>query len=294
MTVDRRMTEVAVARGWPIVRILGLGRSAVISLAIAFVPQGIWSALIVANLRTTPAVPWATAGVVLAIWFVARYLNSRPQPIHGSETRRRPPRANLISRPVLLSALLAGALAVVALTAYWIVLASFVRMPGSVLPDLTAYPWWTAGFAVVTGAAISPMCEQAGLWGYWQVALERDFSGLTAIVCTAVVFAILPHPPVHAPLWPKWLFFFLTGCTFSTMAYLTDSILPGLAVHTVALFTFFVFIWPHDARRPLFAETGADEWLWIHIAQAAIFSALAYSAFQRMGRLRRAPSDGMV
>lgn len=291
MTADRAVTEAAIARGWSMARILGLGRSAAISLAIAFVPQGIWSALIVENLRTTPAVPWATAVVVLAIWFVARYLKSRRQPIDGSAVRRRPPRANLVSRPVLLSAWLAGAFAVVALTGYWIVLASFVRMPGSVLPDLTAYPWWTAALAVVTGAAISPMCEQAGLWGYWQVALEREFSALTAIICTAVVFAILPHPPVHAPLWPKWLFFFLTGCTFSTLAYLTDSILPGLAVHAVALFTFFVFVWPHDAQRPLFAETGPNEWLWIHIAQAAIFSMLAYGAFQRLRRVRRAPPD---
>jgi hypothetical protein len=115
---------VADGYGWSITRILALGRSAVISLTIAFVPQGIWSALIVANLRTTPAVPWATAVVVLAIWFVARYLNSRQQPTNGSEVRRRSPRASRVSRPELLSAWLAGALAVVALTGYWIILAS--------------------------------------------------------------------------------------------------------------------------------------------------------------------------
>jgi len=264
---------------------LALGRSALISLAIAFVPQGIWSALIVLNLRTTPAVPWATLVVILAVWWVARAVSRRPQPAGDVGMRRRPPRANLVARPVLFWAWLAGALAVVALVGYWIVLASIVRMPGSVLPDLAAYPWWTAVLAVATGAAISPLCEQTGFWGNWQVALEREFSPVTAIVCTALVFALLPHPPGQAPLWPKLVLFFLTGCTFSVMAYLTDSILPGLAVHAVALFTFFVFVWPHDAQRPLVAETGADAMFWIYVAQAIIFSILTYWAFQRLKRL---------
>jgi membrane protease YdiL (CAAX protease family) len=243
-----------------------------IALAIAFVPQGVWSALIVLNLRTTPTIPWATLIAILAIWWVVR--------------ARHLPRANPVARPVLFAAWLAGALAVVALVGYWIVLASLVRMPGSVLPDLSAYPWWTAALAVVTGAAISPLCEQAGFWGYWQATLERVFSPITAIVGTALVFALIPHPPGEAPLWPKWVFFFLTGSTFSVMAYLTDSILPGLAVHAAALFTFFVLVWPQDAHRPLVAEAGADAWVSIHIAQALLFSVLAAWAFQRLRRLR--------
>jgi membrane protease YdiL (CAAX protease family) len=83
----------------------------------------------------------------------------------------------------------------IALVGVWILLASFVRMPGSVLPDLSAYPPWTAALAVGMGALISPLCEQAGIWGYWQGVLERRCSGTTAIVVTSVVFALLPHPP---------------------------------------------------------------------------------------------------
>ncbi len=35
--------------------------AAILAVVIALFGQGIWSALIVANLRTTPAVPWAIA-----------------------------------------------------------------------------------------------------------------------------------------------------------------------------------------------------------------------------------------
>jgi hypothetical protein len=263
-------------------RIFALARTALVALAIAFVPQGIWSALIVVNLRASPTIPWAVVVMAVLLLVVARYLAGRRGPSGTSETRHRPPRANIVSESLLMWAWLAGACAVVALVGYWIILASFVRMPGSVLPDLSASPWWTAGLAVAAGAAISPLCEQAGLWGYWQVALEREYSGPTAIIVTAVVFAVLPHPPVHTALWPKWIFFFLAGLTFSTMAYVTDSILPGLAVHGLALLVFFVLVWPYDPQRRLIFEAGADGWFWTHVAQAAIFSVLACWAFRRL------------
>ena len=259
-----------------------LARTALVALAIVFLPQGLWSALIALNLRTTPSLPWAVIVVALVVWLVAHYVNASKRPALPSAARHQPPRASLVSRPVLIWAWLAGGFALVALVGYWITLASFVRMPGSVLPDFSGVPWWTASLAIGTGAAISPICEQTGLWGYWQVALEKAFSGRTAIVVTAIVFALLPHPPMHAALWPKWVFFFLTGLTFSTMAYLTDSILPGLSVHAMSLLTFFVLVWPHDAQRPLVGDVGMHRWVWLHIAQAAGFSLLACWAFRRL------------
>lgn len=225
-------------------RLPDLTRHAIVALAIAFVPQGIWSALIVWNLRTSPTIPWAVIVMAAAILLVAGSLFRRREPSNMSQPTRRPLRANAVPWPLLWRAWLAGTCSVVALVGYWIVLASFVQMPGSVLPDLSAYPWWTRVFAVATGATVSPLCEQLGFWGYWQETLEREFSGLTAVMITAVTFAVLPHPPAHVAFWPKWLFFFLTGLTFSTMAYITDSMLPGLVIHTGALLTFFVWYGP--------------------------------------------------
>jgi membrane protease YdiL (CAAX protease family) len=197
--------------------------------------------------------------------------------------RHEAPRATLVSWPVLLWAWIGGASALVALVGCWIVLASFVRMPGSVLPPLAGYPWWTVVLAVATGAAISPLCEQVGLWGYWQMALEQQYSAPASIVVTAFAFAVLPHPPAPAPLWPKWVFFFLTGLTFSKMAYLSDSILPGLALHMMmSLLIFFVLVWPFDPQRPLVGEVGSDGWLWLHIAQGVAFSIAAVWAFRRL------------
>lgn len=265
---------------------LALARTALFALAVILLPQGIWSALIAVNLRTTPKIPWAVGVVAVALWPIVVYLRDRNRPSNIMATRREAPRAVLVARPVLFWVWLAGACGLIALVGCWIVLASLVRMPGSVLPPLSGYPWWTAALAIGTGAAISPLCEQVGVWGYWQVALEQRYSGRAAIVVTAIAFALLPHPPAPAPLWPKWLFFFLTGLMFSTMAYLSDSILPGLAVHVVSLLIFFVLVWPFDGQRPLAVEAGSNRWLWLHFAQAVAFSIAAGWAFRRLVVIR--------
>jgi hypothetical protein len=69
-------------------------------------------------------------------------------------------------------------------------------------------------------------CVSAGIWGYLQGGLERHVSGTTAVIVTALVFALLPHPPAGMESVPRVLFFFLV--IFSTMAHLKNSILPGL------------------------------------------------------------------
>jgi membrane protease YdiL (CAAX protease family) len=292
MIQTSKSIPVTAGRHYSVIAIVG-----VIGLAITFVPQGMWSALVVLNLRLTPALPWAVALMAVILWSLGHYLNGRWRPSRTSETRRLLLRATAVPPRVLLLALGAGAFAMVALAGYWTVCASFVRMPGSVLPDLSLYPWWTAALAVLMGALISPLCEQAGLFGYWQTALEREFAFPIPVLLAAIAFAVFPHPPAHAPLWVKLPFFFFTGLTFSLMAYYTKSIVPALAIHIVGLFMFFVFVWPADRTRPLIHDVGTNAWLWTHVAQAVIFSALAAWMFGRLyfaaGRAAHLSNIGM-
>jgi hypothetical protein len=138
---------------------------------------------------------------------------------------------------------------------------------------------------VITGGAISPFCEQAAFFGYWQATLERELTPAVAIIAAALAFALLPHPPAAAALWIKVPFFFLTGLTFSLMAYYARSILPGLALHFVALLAFFVVVWPGDRTRPLVMEVGIDGWFCTHVAQFVGCSVVAVWAFRRLSHL---------
>jgi membrane protease YdiL (CAAX protease family) len=268
-------------------RVLTVARAAAFAFAIALVPQGVWSALIVLNVRTSPNVPWAVILMPLLLGTLWLYLDGRWGNSRTREARRRRLRARLVPGRVFAWALLAGGLSLVALTGLWIVLAQFVRMPGSVLPPAGPVSRLMMAVAVAMGAMISPLCEQAGIWGYAQVILERDYRPATAIAISAVLFALLPHPPMQVALIPKFLFFFLTGLTFAVSAYLAGSILPGIIVHALGLFTFFTLIWPGDPGRALVAAGGADAWFWVHVAQVIVCTALASAAFARLASIRR-------
>jgi hypothetical protein len=256
--------------------------AAIVALTIAIVPQGLWTALISANLKTSPRVPWAVVVMAVLLWLMWQYLGGRFGPGRTSQTRRRHLRANLVPRPVFAWAVLAGALATVALTGYWMALAQLIRMPGSVLPSLGDVPWPIVALAVGTGALISPLCEQAGIWGYGQVMLRRQFAAVPSIAISALIFAVGPHPPFGVPLLPKIAFFFLTGLTFAVMADLTNSILPGLLIHVLGLLTFFTLVWPNDPGRQLVGKAGVDVWFCWHLAQAIVFTGLAIAAFFRL------------
>jgi hypothetical protein len=257
-------------------------RATAVALSIALAPQGLWSALIMTNVKVSPRVPWAIvlmAGVLWAIW---RYLGGAFPPRRTSESRRLHLRAVLLPRQAFAWAFVAGGLSIVALAGYWIVLAQLIRMPGSVLPSMKNVPRSVIVLSVVTGAAVSPICEQMGIWGYGQVILSRDFTRRTAIVLSALIFAVGPHPPFGMPLLPKIAFFFLVGLTFGATAALTGSILPNLPVHMLGLLTFFAVVWPNDPQRVLSRDSGPDTWFFLHIAQAILFTVLAVGAFRRL------------
>jgi len=267
------------------VKLATVARAAVVAFAIALLPQGVWSALMRVNLRLNPRIPWAVAAMGLLLWLMWRYLGGAFPPRRTAASRRRYLRATRVSPNVLTWSLLAGGFSLVALSGFWIVFASLIRLPGSVLPSMTGVPEFVVVAAVVAGAAVSPLCEQAGIFGYGQVMLRREFSRRGAIVLSALIFAVGPHPPFGVALVPKIIFFFLVGLTFSIAADLTGSILPGLAVHAVGLLMFFLVIWPRDPSRTLVATAGVDAWFMLHAAQAAVFTFLAVMTFRHLERM---------
>jgi membrane protease YdiL (CAAX protease family) len=262
-------------------RVAAVIRALLVAVLIGLVGQGAWSALVAINLKISPAIPWAVVVMAAVLWTIWQYLGGRWWPRSNSGVRRRLLRANSVRGPVVGWAIATGASSVTALAGFWIVAAQLVRMPGSVLPAMSQYPRVTVVPMVAMGALVSPILEQAGFWGYCQGMLERDFSPSAAIAITAALFAILPHPPSGAPFLFKLMFFFLIGASFGVIAYLCDSILPGLVVHIAGILAFFTIVWPQDATRTM----GADAWFWIHVVQAMVFAILAILAFGRLAKL---------
>jgi membrane protease YdiL (CAAX protease family) len=261
--------------------VVGFG---LLALAITILAGGIWSALLVTNLRSSPAVPWSVPAMALLLWLAWSYLSGSGWPRSTSEARRRYLRANRKSGQTYLRAFVAGVLSVVALAGTWILLFRLVKMPPNALSDVSSYPRITVALMILMGSLVSPLMEEAGFRGYFQVALEREVRAPLAVVISSVVFA-LAHGPTQGFLWPKLLFYFLVGIAFGATAYLTNSTLPAIPVHFVGLLVFFTLIWPRDAARRLVLQSGTDNWFWIHAAQAIVFAVLAVWAFRRLAKV---------
>jgi membrane protease YdiL (CAAX protease family) len=264
-------------------RILAIAWSALLAFLITAFAHGTFAVLLGSNLRTTPAIPWAVIVMALVLWLMWQYLGGKGWPRSTSEARRRSLRAKPVSTQVFAWAFLAGTLSIIALAGYWIIMFQLVKMPGNVLPDTSGYPLSTVALVLVMASLVAPLSEEAAFRGYCQVVLEREFRGSAAIMISSALFA-LAHLP-HGFLWPKLLVYFLAGVCFGLTAYLTKSILPGIAVHIIADLTFFTLVWPYDTARPLVGEAGVDAWFWLHLAQAIIFTLLAILAFRKLAKV---------
>ena len=274
-------------------KILMVAWSAVLAFLILGLGQGIWGALLVTNLKTIAAIPWAVPLMGLVLWLMWKYLCGSWWPRSTSEARRRCLRARRVPVPVSGWALVEGLLSIVALAGYWIVLFQLVKMSPNTVPDLSKFTWLTTTLVIVMASLVSPVTEESAFRGYCQVILEREFNGTVAVVISSFSFA-MAHV-THGLLWPKLLVYFLVGLVFGVTAYLTRSTIPALPVHIVGDMIFFILVWPYDAGRQFVWESGADKWFWIHARQAVLFTALAIPALLRLAkvseRLRAAGND---
>ncbi|HXO20446.1 MAG TPA: CPBP family intramembrane glutamic endopeptidase [Thermoanaerobaculia bacterium] len=264
-----------------------------LALGLSMLVQGVWAVLLLRNLATSPAGPWAIPAMALLLWLMWRYLGGKGWPSSTSEARRRYLRANPVPGRVFAWALLAGTLSLVSLAGLWIVLFQLVKIHGNRLPDFSQYPWLTVALALAMASLVGAVAEEACFRGYFQGTLERGFGVPAAIGIQCLVMA-LPHGLTQGFNWPTLLFYLLVDLMLGVTAYLTQSIRPGILIHSVGLLTFFSLIWPADRSRRLIAEAGADAWFWIHAGQAILFAALAVVAFRHLAKVTQSIRSGGV
>jgi hypothetical protein len=56
------------------VRLVAVG---ILALVLTTFAQGLWAILLVANLRTSPAVPWAVVTMAMSLWIMWQYAGGR-------------------------------------------------------------------------------------------------------------------------------------------------------------------------------------------------------------------------
>src|SRR5437879_8476807 len=185
-----------------------VGVAALAALLIAGVGSVSWGGLLVANLKSSPAVPWSVPAMAAVLALMWLYLSGHGWPRSTADARRRLLRSRLVSAPVFTWAILAGLLGLVALAGLWIVLVELTGKGGNpTLSAFTGYPPLILALGIGMGSLVSPLTEEAAFRGYAQVLLERRLPAVLAVTISSVFFALW-HGPTQGFFWSKLLFFF--------------------------------------------------------------------------------------
>lgn len=255
-----------------------------------------WSSLAAANLRFAPTLPWAVvlgAAYLLLLW---RFLGGKGWPRYGADARRHRLRANPVGRDALRSCAVAGGLYAGALFALTYAGWTLLGLPESArreLAALGAHDAWMVVPALLMAAVFAGVVEEAAFRGYIQGPLEERFGALAAIVGTAALYTLAHFPP------PLLLPLFLVAASgWGLLAHTTNSILPGIVLHTLVDAVSWLWLWTRrEQLDAIFGPygTGAHGWTLAGALGVALLLSLgAVYWFRRLWRLtQKTGGDGL-
>lgn len=257
-----------------------IGLATLTAFAIVLVGQTLWGVMAMVNVKLTPAIPWSAAVMPFVLAALVAFLAGRIGPKREGR-RAMVPLAHVSARAWGWS-LAAGGAAVIAAAALWTVMATLVRVPPNMLPDLKGVPMTTVVPMLLVGVAAAPLSDEIAFRGYAMNLIRRRFSATTALVITSLIFAAAHLTQGFYA--PKLLVYFLAGLSFGYVALRTGSLLPAMVVHSFGDLTFFTLVWSHDAGRRLIGEGGADGWFFANLALLALFTPLALLGFRQLAK----------
>src|SRR5262245_12169757 len=162
------------------------------------------NALLFANLKLAPGVPWSAPLIAAFIALFWRYLRGWGPPADTAPSRRDGLRANAVSGGGWAWALTAGFLGIVALVLALRVANRLVALPAQDASAFTGVPPATVVALLLLSAFVAGVVEEAAFRGYMQGPIEQRFGLPVAILVTGTMFA-LAHLDFTLALWPYYV-----------------------------------------------------------------------------------------
>ncbi len=254
-----------------------------------------WALLVSLNTKHWPAIPWAVPPTALYLWLFWRYfVRGAGWPRSTADTRRTRARANPVPDEMWGLAILAGLLGLVVVLLLQTVMSRLVALPQQQDIDPSKFPAATVLLWVLMSALVAGVTEETAFRGYLQRPIERRHGPIIAILATGILWGFLhfTHPEVTLALLP---FYVAVAAVYGTLAYLTDSTVPGMVLHAGGnMFAAFdLFARGHTEWQGLGApaklvwETGLDSAFWGSVAALLVVGAGTVGAYVMLARLRK-------
>lgn len=247
--------------------------------------------LLQANVQTFSSVPWALVIGIPYLWLFVGYLRGKgwPQATAASRTERF--RVRPLSGPIRFWATVSGALLGASLASMVVWGWLLTEWPAEAIEQikvLATAPKLTVVPLLLLAIVATGVIEESAYRGYMQVPIERRHGPVLAIGVVAIVFA-LSHPLPGAVL----PFFVIGSLGWGVLAYLCNSNLPGMIVHTLIDTVFFMWGLSNVAvlerwQRYSVLEEGVNTLFLATLSVSVLFGAATIFAFMRLARARQA------
>jgi len=242
---------------------------------------------IVANLRTSPRLPWLLVVTAIWLWLFWWYLSGRGWPTRTAEMRRRDLRGGPVPGRVWIWALIAGALGILSTLGLAATITRLANVPHEAFKapvDFSAYPRVTVIAALLAISATAGVVEEAGFRGFMLSPIQRRHGWTTAILITGLMF-FFDHQLSHAYATFAFAPFFLAiSAVHGLLVRFSGSIRPSIFLHGLADFLLIPILYGlvgSFSVTPVWV-TGFDANFAFCIALMLIFGVAAAASFVRL------------
>jgi membrane protease YdiL (CAAX protease family) len=242
---------------------------------------------IIANLRTTPRVPWMLLITALWLWLFWWYLQGRGWPQQTTDFRRRDLRGDSLPARVWGWALLAGALGIASTLALGFAtlrVANVSREAFAAPVNFSSYPSLTVICAIACISATAGVVEEAGFRGFMLSPIQRRHGWTVAILITGFMF-FLDHHFSHVYATFAFLPFFLAiSAVHGLLVKYSGSIRPSVLLHAAADFLVIPILYGLVGSLSVtpISQTGLDRQFLVCLALMIIFAIAAVPTFRSL------------
>ena len=242
---------------------------------------------IIANLRTTPRVPWMIVPTALWLWLFWWYLRGGGWPRQTAESRKHALRGDSLPARVWGWALLAGTFGIASTLAlgFATLRVAGVTREGFASPiNLSNYPMLSVICAIASISATAGVVEEAGFRGYMLSPIQRRHGWIVGILITGFMF-FLDHHFSHAYATFAFLPFFLAiSIVHGLLVKYSGSIRPSVVLHGIADFLVIPIMYGLVGLFSVtpVSQTGFDAELAICLALTLFFALAAVVPFRRL------------
>jgi membrane protease YdiL (CAAX protease family) len=150
------------------------------------------------------------------------------------------------------------------------------------LPDFSGVPSYSIAADLIMTAIVAGVVEEIAFRGYIQAPTERAYGPSIAILITTFYFC-LAHANKIIGAWPLVFYYAAASLIVGLLAYLTNSIVPGIIIHTTFDAARFLVLWQFPPLKVPRSEESIAFYgvLFVVLLVASIF------CFRRLALLNR-------